>query len=382
MRFIQTAAGLLLGAALLSAAAKPVDLRADGWQATGDVQFSRDAAHPQGVISVRGGGAVLKGMTFGDGTIEYDINQYADSRGVEGIWFRQLGESAESFYLRPDSDCPASVECIQYSPVSHGNEEWDVYPEFQARAPVKASGWNHVKLVISGKRMNVYINGEQRPSLAVARLAGDALSGQVQLRGDAMFANLDITPDAVEGLAPEALITAADTDRRFLRFWQVSAATTLARGAEVDYAQRPAADSPWHAISAESKGFVNIGRRLGTARGVPDLVWLKTTLRSDRAQAKHVALGWARQIWVFVNGHQVYADRNGYYPASARKPPLGRMALENSGGGFDLPLAAGDNQIEIAISNDLGATRHWGWGFEFRLDDVDGVTMPAPRSAM
>jgi hypothetical protein len=324
----------------------------------------------------------LKDLTFSDGTIEYDIQHHADSKGVEGIWFRQQGDGAESFYLRPDSDCPASVECIQYAPVSRGNEEWDVYPEFQAQAPVKSSGWNHVKLVISRKRMNVYINGELRPSLAVARLAGDAASGQVQLRGDATFANLDITPGAVEGLRPEALETAADTDRRYLRQWRVSPATTLARGAEVDYASRPGAGAAWEAITAESKGFVNIGRHHGTPRGVPDLVWLKTTLRSQRPQAKHVALGWARQIWVFVNGRQVYADRNGYYPASARKPPLGRMALENSGGGFDLPLAAGDNDIEIAISNDLGSTRHWGWGFEFRLDDLGGVTMPAPTSAM
>lgn len=382
MRFIQTAAGLLLGTALLSAVAKPIDLRAENWLATGDVRFTTDPAHPQGVISVRGGGAVLKGLAFGDGTIEYDINHYADSKGVEGIWFRQQGQAAESFYLRTDSDCPASIECIQYSPVSHGNEEWDVYPEFQAQAPVRASGWNHVKLVISGKRMNVYINGEQRPSLAVARLAGDALSGQVQLRGDAMFANLEIAPGAVEGLSPEPLNRAADTDGRYLRQWRLSPATTLARGAEVDYADRPAAGAAWEAITAESKGFVNIGRRRGTERGAPDLAWLKTTLRSEQAQAKHVALGWARQIWVFVNGRQVYADRNGYYPASARKPPLGRMALENSGGGFDLPLAAGDNDIEIAISNDLGATRHWGWGFEFRLDDLGGVTMPFPRSAM
>jgi hypothetical protein len=75
----------------------------------------------------------------------------------------------------------------------------------------------------------------------------------------------------------------------------------------------------------------------------------------------------------------VYADRNSYYPASGRKPPLGRMALDN--GGFELPLAAGDNRIDIAISNDLGSKRHWGWGFEFRLDDLDGVIMPVSGAA-
>jgi hypothetical protein len=381
MRFNHIAAGLLLGIALLSASAHPIDLRAVCWLTDGDVRFTEDASHPRGVMTIKGGGAVLKELDFSDGTIEYDINELADNKGIPGIWFRQQGkDSAESFYLRTDAGCPASIECIQYSPVSRGNEEWDVYPEFQAQAPVRATGWNHIKLVISGQRMNVYINGERQPSLAVTRLAGEARHGQLQLRGDAMFANLDISPGAVDGLAPQAMVTAADNDRRYLRQWTLSPVTTLTRGAEIDYANRTAATSTWEPITAESKGFVNIGRHHGTPRGVPDLVWLKTTLRSDVAQNKHVALGWARQIWVFVNGHQVYADRNTYYPATGRKPPLGRMALDN--GAFDLPLAAGDNEIEIAISNDLGSTRHWGWGFEFRLDDLDGVTMPAPASAM
>ena len=380
MRFNHIAAGLLLGAAMLSAAARPVELRAQHWQADGEVSFTQDAAHPHGVMSVKGGGAVLKDVSFSDGTIEYDINELVDNKGIPGIWFRQQGDdSAESFYLRTDAGCPASIECIQYSPVSHGNEEWDVYPEFQAQAPVLATGWNHVKLVISGQRMNVYINGERHPSLAVTRLAGEARDGKVQLRGDAQFANVEIRPGEVEGLAPKALVTPADNDSRYLRQLALSPVSTLARGAEVDYAHRPAAGM-WEPITAESKGFVNIGRHHGTMRGVPDLAWLKTTLRSDRQQDKHVALGWARQVWVFVNGKQVYADRNTYYPAASRKPPLGRMALGN--GAFDLPLAAGDNEIEIAISDDLGSTRHWGCGFEFRLDDLGGVTMPSPASAM
>jgi hypothetical protein len=381
MRRLQAAIGFLLGTALITAVAQPVSLSADHWEANGDLQFTQDADHPQGVMSVKGGGAVLKDLIFNDGTIEYDINEYEDSKDIAGVWFRQQGQdSAESFYLRVGTDCPASIECIQYSPVSHGNEEWDVYPEFQAQAPVKASGWNHVKLVISGQRMNVYVNGEIHASLAVARLAGAASSGQVQLRGDAMFANLDIKPGAVEGLAPAPLISAADTDRRYVRQWQLSPVSTLARGAEISYAERPAAGVAWEKITAESKGFVNIGRQHGTTRGVPDLAWLQTSLHSDHPQVKHVALGWAREIWVFVNGRQVFADRNLYYPAAGRRAPLGRMALEN--GGFDLPLAAGDNQIDIAISDDLGATRHWGWGFEFRLDDLDGVSMQASRPSM
>ena len=373
MRFTHAAAAIALAAALPAHAA-PVELVPANWQAGGQVAFTRDAAHPHGLMHVKSGGARLLGVEFADGIIEYDIDEDADDQGVPAIRFRQHGnDEAESFYLRTDADCPASIECVQYAPVSHGNEEWDVYPEFQAGAPVHRSGWNHVKLVLSGQRMDAYVNHESTPSLRVGRLVRAARSGTLELRGDATYANLAISPGAPAGLDPAPLPGPSDTDPRFLRRWQLAPVATLGRNAAVDYARKPAADGPWAAIAAEPTGFVNIGRDHGTAGGAPDLAWLRTTVVSERAQTKHVALGWAREIWVFVNGRLAFADRNLYYPAAQRKPPMGRMALGN--GGFDLALAAGSNRIEIAISDDLPSARHYGWGFAFRIDDLDGVTV-------
>lgn len=369
-------AGLLLGVA----SATPIEMRAGNWQSNGQLAFSQDAAHPHGVMTVKGDGARLADMTFGDGTIEYDVLEDADNKGIPGIWFHQQGfEVAEHFYLRVDAGCPGSNECIQYAPVSHGNDEWDTYPEFQASAPVHATGWNHVKLVLSGQRMNVYINGEAKPSLSVARLAGETTSGGISLRSDAQYANVDITPGATEGLAPAPLVTDADRDMRFVRRWQIGPVGTIAPGADVTYAQRPSDTAPWEAIVAESKGMVNVGRHHGTARGTPDLAWLTTTVQSDRAQVKHVALGYAREAWVFVNGQPVFAGRNPYYPATVRRGQA-RMTMDN--GSFDIPLAAGANRIDIAIDNNMPATRHWGWAFAFRFDTLDGITMAVPSSSM
>jgi hypothetical protein len=372
-----TIAGSMAG---MSAAPLQVEMSAERWEANGALAFSRDQDHPHGVMSVKAGGAILKDANFGDGTIEYDVEEYPDNQGIPGIWFRQQGtEAAENFYLRTDSDCPRSIECIQYAPVSHRNVEWDVYPEFQAAAPVHAHGWNHVKLVIAGKRMNVFINGEATPSLQVGKLAGDALSGGLQLWGDARYANLTISPGA-EDLPSSPLSDPALADRGFVRHWSVSPASTLAKGGDAPLAIMPSSSTAWDMIDAEDKGFVNLGRRYGTYNGVPDLIWLKTTINASSARTGHVSLGWAREIWIYVNGKRVFADKNLYYPASGRKPPLGRMALDN--GGFDLPLQAGPNEIAIAISDDLGSKRHWGWGFEFHLDDVSGLTLRQGGSGM
>jgi len=69
---------------------------------------------------------------------------------------------------------------------------------------------------------------------------------------------------------------------------------------------------------------------------------------------------------VFVNGKQVFADKNLYQPPAARKNPDGRCSLEN--GSFTLPLNKGKNEITMAIANNF-----YGWGAILRLADVNGL---------
>jgi hypothetical protein len=94
---------------------------------------------------------------------------------------------------------------------------------------------------------------------------------------------------------------------------------------------------------------------------------------------RRVSLGWAREVWIFVNGKPVFVSANTYYPSSARKG-LGRMALDN--GSFNLPLRAGRNDIELAISDDLQSSHHWGWGFMWKFDQVTGLKFPATVAGM
>lgn len=363
-----------------AAAVHAIDMAAQRWEANGELIFTSMAGSAHGMMTVKGGGAILKDLIFTDGTIEYDINEDGDEQETSGIWFHQRDPAtAEYVYLRPSPACPGSVECIQYAPVVQEKVQWDVYPEYQASAPVHLHGWNHIKLVVSGKRMNVFVNAEATPSLQVGQLESDSASGQLQLRGNASYANLVITPDAVEGLVPTAAPDPTAADPRYVRHWQRSPASHIAFGVEAALARMPLA-APWHSIAAERKGFVNLSRHHGTPRGDIDLIWLKTTITSTRAQTKQVALGFARQVWIFADGASVYAGKNFYYPATARTTPLARMTLDN--GAFALPLKPGKNEIIMAISNDLHGRGHYGWGFEMRLDDVDGVVLTPATPAM
>lgn len=377
-----TAVVLLLASAIASAQeAIKIPMTPDRWETKDNATFSTEDGYPLGVMTVTKGVAILKDFKFRNGTIEFDVIPKGPMGA--GIGFRRRDDDTyEDFYLRPRPKCDAAVDCIQYAPQTHGVLLWDVFPQYQSPAPVAETTPNHIKMVISGQRMNIYVNppangGMTQPTLAVGRLEGDTLEGGILMQGPGSFANLTVAPDAIEGLSPEPVNDPTDSDNRFVREWLVSPTASLPAGKDPDLAQVPDASLAWQPLSAERGGLVDLSRQYGLAGGrkVRAIAWLKTDLASDKAQTKHVSIGWSREIWIFVNGKQVFADKNLYQPPSARKVPDGRLSLEN--GSFDLPLRKGKNEIAIALANDF-----YGWGIEMRLDDIKGVKIPAGKSVL
>jgi hypothetical protein len=372
-----------LSVAATALAAEPVKIpmTADRWETKDNVKFDTEDGYPLGVMTVTKGVAVLKDFTFRNGTIEFDVIPRGPMGA--GIGFRRRDDATyEDFYLRPRPHCEAAVDCIQYAPQTHGVLLWDVFPQYQSPASVDEKRPNHIKMVISGRRMNIYVNppengGMVAPALSVGRLEGDALEGGILMQGPGSFANLTVAPDEVEGLSPEPLKDATDDDKRLVRNWMMSPWASFASDKEPAYAEMPDASKPWKPLAAERAGLVNLTREEGLPEGQGkwDLAWLKTEVTSDKAQSKHVAIGWSREIWVFVNGKQVFADKNLYQPPEARKTPDGRLSLEN--GSFDLPLQKGKNEIAIALANDF-----YGWGIKLRFDDVKGVKMAEGKGVL
>jgi hypothetical protein len=354
---------------IMGLAPKPITIpmAADRWETKDNVEFSKAAGFPLGVMTVKKGVAILKDLSFRNGTIEFDVIARG-SMGAGAGFRRRDDDTYEDFYLRPRPNCAAAVDCMQYAPQTHGVLLWDVFPQYQGPAPLKDGTWNHIKLVISGRRMNIFVNGASVPTLAIGRLEGDVLEGGLLLQGPASFANLVVIPDRVEGLSPEPVSDATKGDRRFLREWMVSPPATLPDGKEPAFAEMPNTEQNWRPLSAEREGLVNLSRQDGlpTGRGARALAWLKATVDSENAQTKHVSIGWTREIWIFVNGKLVFADKNLYQPPAARKSPDGRLSLEN--GSFDLPLEKGKNEITVALANNF-----YGWGLEMRLDDLKDV---------
>ena len=63
-----------------------ISMTAEHWQTKENAEFLRQLGFFQGLMRLNSGNAALKGITFNDGTIEFDVNTIG--RGMPGIAFR------------------------------------------------------------------------------------------------------------------------------------------------------------------------------------------------------------------------------------------------------------------------------------------------------
>ena len=369
------AIGLTLGVpcGARSAEIRQIAMTEKSWQPAGNVTFAQREGLAMGLLQIADDGrAILKGENFRDGTVEFDIRPLDD--GMPGIEFRrQSPENMEILYLRPSPECPVAQDCIQYVPRVHGVMPWEMYPNFQTAAPVAERGWSHFKLVISGRRMNVFVNHADRPTLAVGQLEGDAAQGGLALVGPAAFANLTIDAAAPANLPPTPVADQAAGDQGFIGHWLVSQPSSHDLQTVPALSQMPADTAIWQPIAAEPLGLVNLSRRYGspTDKSTGALAWLKTNIHADAARTIRVSMGYLHEATVFANGKMVFNGQNLYVPGT----PIGRIALDNAA--FDLPLQKGENHIAVALNNILEpGHNHYGWGLEFHLNDTAGIVLP------
>jgi hypothetical protein len=315
------------------------------------------------------GQAVLKDFRFTNGTIEFDLEPVDPSTFFMGVSFRQKDpKEREYFYLRVGrEDNHKRNDAIQYAPVLQGNLLWDMYPHYQGPAVIHNNDWNHVKLVISGKQMRVYVNSQTKPSLQIPYLEADASSGTLSFEGQAYFANLVVRPDIVEDLPPAAGVDLTDHDAHFIRKWAVTTPTSLPMGRELFYSDWPNEKTAWDSISAERNALINLSRKFGLSEE-RRVVWLKAVINSKSDLRTKLQLGFSDEVWVFINRQMVYVDKNIYPFQAMRKSPNGRISTENSS--FLLPLKAGDNELLIGVSNDF-----YGWGIIARLETMEGIEL-------
>jgi len=368
---------LLMGglACLGQKKAVTVPLKAEAWKfADGAVKFEDSAGVARMKIVEGRWFVTLKDLDFGDGTIEFDDIPVDDAFSV--FYFRmQDSLDNETFYFRPvwAHDHPYAMEALQYTPVVKGVMYWDGLPHFQTYSDFSVDKPNHVKIIVSGKQMRVWVNHPERPVLEVPYLEGNTTHGTIGFQGKHIISNMVLKPGVVEGLSSQPGLDPTDFDSRYLRHWRVTEPDTVnenrMQAGRLGIRGVPGEKAQWKPIDAERRGFVNLSRIYGGTSSMADskMLFLKTTIHAKEAKIVQLRFGFLDEVNLFVNGRLVFADKN-IFGFPAVKVPNGRLSIENST--VSLPLKAGDNEVMVGVRGNM-----YSWGIVARLDDMDGLVI-------
>jgi hypothetical protein len=150
---------------------------------------------------------LLNKYNFSEGSIEFDVKgRNVLQQSFVGIAFHYQNDSTyDAVYFRPfnfsNPDTARRSRAVQY--ISLPGFYWDkLRKDFPGKYENKVNpvpdpaDWFHVKLVVSGKKISVFVNNSSTPSLSVEKL-NNTKSGQIGLwvdnGSDGSFANLVIT---------------------------------------------------------------------------------------------------------------------------------------------------------------------------------------------
>src|SRR5579859_264347 len=180
------------GVAGAGMAVRTVALRPEAWKfVDGAVQFD-DSAGVARMKIVNGRWFVqLKDMDFGDGTIEFDDLPTDPSFALFCFRWQDSLEN-ECFYFRTTwaTGHPYAMEAVQYTPIVKGVMYWDALPHYQTFSDFSVVKPNHVKMILSGRQMRVWVNHMERPTLEVTRLEGNTTHGSLAFQGRHIISNL------------------------------------------------------------------------------------------------------------------------------------------------------------------------------------------------
>lgn len=346
---------------------KYVKMKAENWTfKSGAAEFVEHKSRSAIKILNSSDRIFLKDLNFANGTIEYDF-QPVDPRFASFYFRWKDAKENECFYFRTGAaGNPTAVDALQYAPHVGGINLWDMLFHFQANTTFTNEDWNHVKLVISGKQMRVFVNDMEKPALEVPRLEGNTTEGLLAFDGQSIISNLEIKSDEVEGLSAKEGIDPSENDPRYIRNWQVSESITTAQNIDFDLGHFPKEETKWEAIISERRGLVNLTRKFGQAEG-RRIIWLKVNVNSAKVQEKLLRLGFSDEVWVFINKQPLYFDKN-YYGTPIAKTPDGRCSIENTS--FKIPLNEGDNELLIGVANNF-----FGWGLVARFDSLSNLKL-------
>jgi hypothetical protein len=239
-----------------------------------------------------------------------------------------------------------------------------------------------VRITVSGRRADVYVDAMTTPMLRVRELKRDSATGGIGVWAispdsvSASFTNIH-TRGSVD--APLADLPPIATPAGQIMQWRISARQPSPEGVNAPRELTPRLHGLLDAarvVSAERSGLVSLTRELGNPAGPQTvnvfggagfgMALAGVTITSDREQLKRLRFGYTDGIAVFLNGHSLFSGRSDY--DSRYQGFLGTLSPEADA--VDLPLKAGKNELVLIVTD-----KAFGWGFSARLEDTAGLRL-------
>lgn len=359
------------------------------WSTTRATLSSGAAPTATNIQLVRGI-ATLNGTSFRDGTIDVELAA-PNARGTQfaGIAFRVATAADYEIVYFSASDDGLRWSSIQYQPVYEGETTWQLYPGDGYKVPLPLRGDArlaappmHVRLTVSGKRADVYVNDMTSPALRVHELKRDIRDGGVGVWAvspdstSTSFASFRVR-SSLDAPLSHSVPTPTPTGQ--IMQWRLSPKAPSPDGVntprELTTQLRRMLDDG-RVISAEASGLVNLTRELGNPAGRQDvnvfggarfgMALASVQITSEREQVTRLRFGYSDGIAVFLNGRSLFNGRNDYH--ARYQGYLGTLSPEADG--LDLPLRAGRNELVLVVTD-----KAFGWGFSARLEDLAGLSI-------
>jgi len=119
-------------------------------------------------------------LNFKDGTIEADMAWQGKQGGYIGLAFRiKDAHHYQVVYFRPEST--GTINAIQYMPEKKTEFNWWDYEaaKYQAKATLPLHNWFHIKMVIKGNMVTVYVANQSKPAMVYSAMDSSLQSGSV-----------------------------------------------------------------------------------------------------------------------------------------------------------------------------------------------------------
>ncbi|HEX6629345.1 MAG TPA: hypothetical protein VF105_15450 [Gemmatimonadaceae bacterium] len=355
----------------LPVAAQQIPFSDAQWKLSGD-STRVEMFDGRQILRMETGSAERRDIRFEDGTIDVDV-MTSRRRSFVYVNFRVQNEGEyEDFYLRPHK--AQLPDAAQYAPVFQGQSAWQLYYGVRGTAApdIVPNVWQHLRVVVSGRRAAFFLRDTIKPFMVVPRLARDPQPGYIVLSTlvptgtpgsgpGVRYANLNVRPGVVAydfANAPaEPTLPAGVIER-----WEVGPAFAAPDTALSTIA--PEWTSSFRTLAIEPDGFVELHRHVPmpkVTRYVGAVARIRVT--AQRAGTRRLDLGFSDRVTVFVNGSPIF-HRDDSYDFAGRRDGL--ISFDQAT--VYLPLRAGPNDISIIVTDRFG-----GWGIMGRFPDAAGL---------